>query len=153
MTMKDDEKPFEVTLNINLFENVIEVYKGNKYANIDYSSIEQIMLEDSTSIIYVNRQLIVIPYVGKKYKLSNTAEVNIETKTLRPPGQIIEQQRFVKRDAYILSVNDEAHEIDLNKKSLQKVLGKDAIKLAKKNKIKLKSEQGVAELLRMLEEG
>ena len=151
LTIAGDSTSFDVLMNINLVENQLEVFQGKYYSIIERDKIKEVVMENSSSLIFLGDKLLIFPHVGPKYKLSNAPKIRIETKVLRPPGQIITKKRFVKKDQYEIFDQVEVYDISINKKSIEKVLGKDAVKLAKKHKIKLKKEKDLVALLKLLE--
>lgn len=155
--LKTGEAPYKLNINVNLYELGLEAFEVKDYATIDFKNVENVLVlnqngVDSTWIYLVGRDLIVKLYSSDTYQLYERPLVKMQTIIQRPPGQIIEKKKFIRRNAYTLKTAKGAEDIDLNKKSVSKVLGKDAEALAKKKKLELKSLKDLVALLRELEQ-
>lgn len=151
-TLRGNSNPYDVMLNINIYEKEVEVYDGDKYAAFDFKSVEKIETTGNKHVVITPKEkhLMYTLFDNGSTSLSDEPSIRIETKTFRPPGKIIEKQSFVVKRLYKLRTADKSQSINLNKKSIQKALGKDAVALAKKNKLNLKSEEDVVRLFLLM---
>ncbi|MFT4568777.1 MAG: hypothetical protein ACI9FN_003746 [Saprospiraceae bacterium] len=153
INFKNEEDPFEVTLNVNLYKPLVEIFFDDYFLQIEFTKVSSIAFPNlGIFAVPYRNQMIFHIYDGEKYKLTNTPWVKLETITHRPPGSIITKERFVKKDYYTISDGEEGKEISLNKRSISKILGKEAAQLAKKNKNKLKTQEDLIQLLKYLEQ-
>ncbi len=153
--LDDSEKPFEVSLNINIYSNEIEMYDGEgKYSILDLRQVRQIIIPenpviDDLHIYHLKNQLYFKLYQGSKYQLVEKPRVSLEEIVQRPPGQIIKIKRFKRNDKLLLETKDTSEPIKAKKKTVTKVLGKSAKKLMKQTKNKMKN---IADLVRLLKD-
>ncbi len=147
-------EPFKVLLNLNLYEGEVEVFEDGQYAVIENKKIESIEIDqgednDPLTVKITKDKFFLTHYVGVKYKLTEIPRVIIEEREHRPPGEIIIKKRFVKKESFSIANESGTRPIDISKKGIAKVLGKEAEKMAKKQKNKLKK---VGDLIQLLEE-
>ncbi len=155
LLMRDSDEGHTVSLNINLHESEVEVYKSNQYAEIEKSDIKEISLSSEGIeylITYANGTFVYRIFAGDRYCLFLQPKVIMETIIHRPPGEIIEKERFKRKDQYIINIADESMTVELNKKSVAKALGKEAEAKMKSTKNKIKSLGDFIRLLEALEE-
>lgn len=153
LTMSSDEEITNVSININLYERRVEIYDGKQYTELQYRDFKSIEVpEKNIYAIPFSQLLIFNVYDGDKYDLTNTPLMEVEVREHNPPSGPMIKKTFVRKDDYKLFNSEETLAISTGKKSIGKVLGSDAVKLAKKKKNKLKSEADLVALLKLLEE-
>lgn len=154
--MKDTQEPYELSINVNIYEPMLEVYEGNMYSEIDLQNVAEVVVPDYDGLdtlrfSKVNRDFLFKLYNGLEYQLFQKPLIKLETITHRPPGQIITKKKLTRYDSYFIRHNDKTKNIDINKKDILIKLGPDAAAAAKSAKNKLKSVSDLVDLLKALE--
>jgi hypothetical protein len=154
--MKDSPEAFELKLNLNVYEPMLEVYEGDLFSEIDLTNVAEVIIPhydgiDSIHFSKVNRDFLFKLYNGKNYQFFQKPTIKLETITLRPPGQIITKKKFNRYDSYFIRYMDKTKNISINKKEILSYLGDEAYSIAKKTKNKLKSPSDLVDLLKALE--
>lgn len=145
-----DHKPYSVSLNINMHEMEVEVFKGNEYAVIGLGDIVSIEGDEFGKIFPANGSIIVEHYKDDYYHLINNPKMAVRETTTNLPGEIVEKKTFSVKNAYTLNIDGKGHSIKMKKKSIIGALGKEADKVAKKTKNKLKTVNDLVMLLTAL---
>ncbi len=148
--LKNDTKAYPVVMNINLQEDEIEVFEKDQYAELDLKTINYISFGSSGKIFLLDGKMKIQWFKNDTYQVLDDPRISIRESTHRPPGEVIIKKKFSIKNAYQLLTNDLSYDIELKKKSISKVLGKDAEKAAKKNGNKLKNMEDLIELLTLL---
>lgn len=145
-----DNKPYSVLLNINMHKMEVEVFKGNEYAVVDFNDIVSIEGDEFGKILPAKGSIKVEHYKDDRYHLVNNPKMSVRETTTNLPGEIVEKKTFSIKNAYTLRIDGEVHSIKIKKKSIVGALGKEADKLAKKSKNKLKTVNDLVTLLTAL---
>ncbi|MEL6122375.1 MAG: hypothetical protein AAFR14_01535 [Bacteroidota bacterium] len=151
LTMYLGQKPHRVSLNVDLYERYVEVYKGERTLYIPFDQIVTIEPDQGTSLIYSAGKMIALPYIGERYKLSNELRVVLDEKVHYPPGQIIRVRKFVRKNKYQLTDGDRTKKVRLSPRQVKRFLGPEALDIAQDHSLDLKRESGVATLLDLME--
>ncbi len=148
--LKNDTKVYPVVMNVNLQEDEIEVFEKGQYAVLDSESIMYITFKTHGKIFLVDGKIIIQCFKSDKYQLLDNPRISIRESTHRPPGEVIIKKKFSIKNAYQLLIDDSSYNIEVKKKSIIKLLGKEAEKSAKNNRNKLKQIDDLVDLLSTL---
>ena len=153
-----DEKPFELeNANLNLLTGSLEIYKGDQFAEIEKKKIDKIEAETSNVRLIISPEanssnaFVVNLYQSEKYELIQNITAKTDQRTYNTPGKTMVKEYIRKNEEYSLFVNSEKYQIDIKKKEIVKVLGKDSEGILKKTKNKLKNEWDLVALLKALD--
>lgn len=156
--VKEDKKAFEIeAANINLLTGSVEIYKGDEYAEIDKNSVVKIEAITNDANITItpdpkNRQAYDIKlYKSENYTLTQKISAKTDQRTYNTPGKTMVKEYIRKTEDYTLEADGKVHQIEIKKKDIINILGKETEKTLKKTKNKLKSSDDLVDLLKSLD--
>ena len=156
--IKGAEQTFRAkNANLNLVTKAIEVYRGGKYVNIARKKFVKVDFTKNGHVISMipaplTEGFIFNLYETPKYRFFHEILPTIENRVYNIPGKVYERNFVRNKHTFTLYLGDDPHTVELKKKSILKLLGKEAEKIAKQTKNKLKNEWDVVALLAAIEQ-
>lgn len=154
----------DVSVNYNAFDHGMEVRKNGNSTILDESQYLKITIKDHNLKKNVDGPLVFVPYYGSsatnvKYvqeivhspmlRLYKKYRVGKKESTINTPGEIITHERFNMYKEYIIFKDGEYIQVKSKIDDFIKIIGheKELKSFAKKNKIKLKTDQQAKEFI------
>lgn len=167
--LKNGSEVEKIWMNINAYENAVELKKDHKYIEFDARNISKMVVQNapktkinkgwanSQSFVYsphekLSNQLVQLLFEGANYRLFKTLECTIAKHEKNVPGETVTVQRFNLKETYYLEQDGKLSSFFLNKKGLKTNFKTDIdiFKWAKSEKIDLYTDSGIVSLLEHL---
>ena len=155
----DVEEPYELlSANYNLITNNLEFYEGKYFTEINGKRIDKILFEVDGEVIEINKNralpngFMVKLYESDRFRLLENVSTRVEERMYNTPGKNLVKKLIRKDTDYVLNVDGVPNTVELNKKEISFILGKEAEKAMKATKNKLKNHWDLVRLLKTLDE-
>ena len=145
-------------VNINLISKAVEIYEGDSYIEINRKKVQKVDFDYEDYKISISPDpidkegFIANLYSSDQHKLIHKIYVHLEERSYNSPGKIMEKTLIRRKEEYILHHEGMPYNVELKKKEILKILGKNAEAIAKKTKNKLKNQWQFIDLLKALDE-
>ena len=153
-----DEKAFELEqVNVNLLSESVEIFRGDKFIELGKKKVEKVVFNyDGINVTLKpdntrNSGFQVELYHSSNYKLFQSINAITDERVYNTPGKTMVKQYIRKKEKFKIEISNKSHEVSIKKKEVLGVLGKDAEKVMKKTKNKMKSHWDLVHLLSALE--